>query len=245
MECLHFTLSAYLEENGVPDSSISYNVLSDVALGLHYLHTQPLPIVHGDLSAESILLSSALQAKISGIKVSPTFSNTPACRSHAVQIRSSLKSCYLPPEARNGCLSYNTSFDPFSFGVLIIHTLSARWPVPTGTDPNSSATQFNQRAEYIKDIGLTARMREMVRKCLQDSPDARPSMSTIVKEVHLIMVRSGCISLMGRWSTKARNKKEGLSVPKITFEDDHHYKWKKYAFKNQRMTNLTHYYNIF
>ena len=195
MECLHITLSAYLEENGVLDASTSYNILSDVALGLCYLHKQPLPIVHGDLSAESILLSSALQAKVSNINVASIFFNAPACRSHVIQSRSSQKSCYLPPEAHSASLSYDTSFDSFSFGVLIIHTLSARWPVPTSIDHNLSPTQFDQRAEYIKDISLTHGMREMVRKCLQDRPDTRPNMSTIVKEVHLIMVCLGAFTL--------------------------------------------------
>ena len=192
MECLHSTLSTYLEENGVPDSSTSYNILSDVALGLWYLHNQPLPIIHGGLSAESVLLSTTLQAKISDIKVASIFSNTPACPSHVLQPRSSLKSCYLPPEVHSGNPTYNTSLDCFSFGVLVIHTLSARWPVPTdlGRDAHltSSATQFDQRVQYMRDVDVTHQMKEMVHNCLHVHPDVRPNMSTIVKKIHLIMV---------------------------------------------------------
>ena len=191
MECLRSTLSAYLEKNGVPESSTSYNILSDVALGLCYLHNQPLPIVHGDLSAESILLSSMLKAKISDIKVASTC-NIPACQSHILQPRSSLKMCYLPPEAHSQISSYDTSFDCFSFGVLVIHTLSASWPVPKNIDrdayPSSSNTQFKQRAEYIRNIAVNQQIREMVQKCLDDNPGTRPNMSTIVKEIHHIMV---------------------------------------------------------
>ena len=174
MECLQSTLLAYLEDYGVPKASISYNILSDVALGLCYLHKQLLPIVHGQLSAESILLSSSIQAKISDIKVASTFSNTPACRSRVIQPRSSLS--YLPPEAQSGSLSHDTSFDCFSFGVLILHTLSARWPVPTNVDHNacltSSATQFDQRAECMRDVSLTHQMKDMVRKCLHEISNA-------------------------------------------------------------------------
>ena len=184
MECLHSTLSAYLEKNGVPDSSTSYNILSDVALGLCHLHEQTLPIVHGELSAESVLLSSTLHAKISNIKATSILSNTPACQSLVIQPRSLLKSCYLPPEAhsRRGP-SYDTSFDCFSFGILIIHTLSGRLPLPKNMDYDAT-----QCAEYMKDAGLTCQMKEMVRKCLQDNPITRPHMSTVVKGIHYIMV---------------------------------------------------------
>ena len=62
MEFMKTTLSAYLNENGKPETPSDYYILSDVALGLQFLHKHIPSIIHRDLSANNVLLSSTLQA---------------------------------------------------------------------------------------------------------------------------------------------------------------------------------------
>ena len=50
---------------------IKNSILLDVSLGLLYLHKQTPPIVHRDLTANNVLLTSGLKAKISDVGIVP------------------------------------------------------------------------------------------------------------------------------------------------------------------------------
>jgi len=78
MEYLHTTLSACLESYGVLPKEITYGILRDVALGLCYLHELSPPIIHRDLSANNVLLTSNMNAKLSDLGVAKILNLTPA-----------------------------------------------------------------------------------------------------------------------------------------------------------------------
>ena len=64
MERLETSLSDLLEHvPGLP-ISLKSSVLEDVASGLLYLHNRPSPVIHRDLTASNVLLTSTLVAKI-------------------------------------------------------------------------------------------------------------------------------------------------------------------------------------
>ena len=72
MEFLPATLAQRIDKNtelGSLPSEVIYSILSDVALGVNYLHGHSPPIVHRDLSANNILLTKDLTAKISDLGV--------------------------------------------------------------------------------------------------------------------------------------------------------------------------------
>ena len=78
MEYLPLSLTQCLETNPDLPLSIKYSILLDVANGLNYLHCKRPPVVHRDLSANNILLTSSLIAIISdqnGKHISPTTPN--------------------------------------------------------------------------------------------------------------------------------------------------------------------------
>ena len=105
---------------------ISYLVLHDVALGLHYLHSQTPPIIHRDLTANNVLLASNMTAKISDPGVAKSFNLTPIQRSHMTQTPGT--PAYMPPEVMTAKPEYDANLDKFSYGILIIHMFSGRWP---------------------------------------------------------------------------------------------------------------------
>jgi len=78
MEYLHTTLSACLERYGVLPKEITYGILRDVALGLCYLHELSPPIIHRDLSANNVLLTSSMNAKLSDLGMAKILNLTPA-----------------------------------------------------------------------------------------------------------------------------------------------------------------------
>jgi serine/threonine protein kinase len=77
MEFLPMNLTSCIEKHGILPEEISYSILYDVALGLYYLHSQPSPIIHRDLSANNVLLTYNMDAKISDLGVARILNLTP------------------------------------------------------------------------------------------------------------------------------------------------------------------------
>ena len=69
MEFLPTTLAECIEKYGVMPEETCYSVFRDVILGLHFLHDRADPIIHRDLSANNVLLTSDMKAKISDLGV--------------------------------------------------------------------------------------------------------------------------------------------------------------------------------
>ena len=197
MELLDSTLTAHLEKHGVPDPPTYYNILSDVALGLRYLHEQSPPIVHRDLSANNVLLTSSMKAKISDLGVAKVLSLSPSEMTRMTKAPGT--PLYMPPEATVDSPQYTTTIDIFSFGVLMIHTLSGDWPQPTPAtkvDPQNpnlliAVSEFDRRASDVHKIGLSHPLMSLIRECLHNNAKSRPSMTITVKKVVDVQV-SAC-----------------------------------------------------
>lgn len=117
MEKLDGSLDDLLETiPGIP-LSLKCSILEDVARGLLYLHKHKPQLVHRDLTAKNVLLTTSLEAKISD------FGN-----SHIVNVQPDISSSstslvYRSPDSLYK-ISSCTSVDIFSFGHLIIFTLT-------------------------------------------------------------------------------------------------------------------------
>ena len=72
------TLTLYTCRYGVLPEAISYGILHVVALGLRYLHEHSPSIIHRDLSANNVLLTSSMNGKISDLGVTKILNITPA-----------------------------------------------------------------------------------------------------------------------------------------------------------------------
>ena len=189
MEYVDVALATYLERNGVPEAPVYYNILSDVALGLRYLHQQNPPILHRDFTANNVLLTSSLQAKITDLGVSKVLDITPSEKLRVTQTRAPGTQCYMPPEALVDRPHYDTTIDVFSYGVLIIHILCSDWPLPsapTKIDPTCPdavlpVTEFERRKRYITKIGLDHPAVPLIRKCIHNSSANRPNINTVTR----------------------------------------------------------------
>ena len=67
MELMFTSLSRYLEVAGDLEISLKISILNDAALGLSYPHSHKPPIIHRDLTANNILLTKSLTAKITDL----------------------------------------------------------------------------------------------------------------------------------------------------------------------------------
>ena len=127
MEYLPLSLTQCLETYQDLSLQIKYSILLDVSKGLHYLHCKTPTIVHRDLTANNILLTSKFTAKISDLGVS-RMANT----FKRQQFTKAPGNCIvMPPEATKDSPSYDHKLDVFSYGCLILHVFTHQWSEPT------------------------------------------------------------------------------------------------------------------
>ena len=186
MEYLPLSLTQCLETHQDFPLQIKYSILLDVAKGLNYLHCKRPPIVHRDLTANNILLTSNFIAKISDLGVSrmaDTF------KQHHLTTAPG-NAVVMPPEALKDNPSYDHKLDVFSFGCLILHVFTHQWPVPTAQYvPSASPSrigsfdlvpEWNRRSKYTTAISSDNPFFTFAKSCLDNDPKKRPTMSDAI-----------------------------------------------------------------
>lgn len=117
MEKLERSLDDFIESSSIinPSFATKRSILEDIASGLVYLHQHDPPIIHRDLTARNILLTTELRAKIADFGQSRIVDYEPG------QLPTRLPGTlvYMPPEAISSY--YNLTLDIFSFGHLALY----------------------------------------------------------------------------------------------------------------------------
>ena len=161
-------------EHEVLPMEISYSILHDVALGLHYLHSQTPPIIHRDLSSNNILLTPYMTAKISDLGVARILDLTPSRVQSLKLLQAPGTFAFMPPEVMVGNPRYNTSVDEFSYGIMMIHLFSGRWPEPQvepiriDGDRMIPVTEAERRDSFLRSIGDDHPLMDLIRKCINN-----------------------------------------------------------------------------
>ncbi len=187
MEFLPTNLTSCLERYGILPDEINFSILHDVSLGLVYLHGQTPVIVHRDLSANNVLLSTNMTAKISDLGVARILNLTPLQVSRMTETPGT--PAYMPPEVMVANPHYDTSVDVFSFGIMMIHTFTAEWPLPsigpTRIDPANPnglipVTEAERREEFFRKIPPDHPLMDLIMRCLSNNSQQRPRAVEIV-----------------------------------------------------------------
>ena len=123
MELLETSLDELLEHVPNLPLSLKRRVLEDVASGLLYLHDREPVVIHRDLTAKNVLLTSSLMAKITDMGNSRIVDMRPGQMSRTL---SKLPGTfvYMPPEALDDRHRYGPALDIFSFGHLALFTIT-------------------------------------------------------------------------------------------------------------------------
>ena len=192
MEKMDTSLRTYLEDHSKEEFPLHQKafVLRQVTQALAYLHSQNPPLVHHDLSPNNVLLNVvSFVTKVSDFGMSRAIS--PSALSRKSSIKGTL--AFMAPEALHDPPQYNEKLDVFSFGNVIISTLIHEWPNPG--PPNQyrgdqlvALSELQRREHYV--VKLTAREKQLflpiVRQCLENRPDKRPSSVMLVQELRHI-----------------------------------------------------------
>ena len=178
------SLTNYLEQNKMIPNHIKNSILLDVSLGLLYLHTQTPPIIHCNLTANNVLLTSDMKAKITDFGVSRVFD--PETGEHHMRIPTCPSTLvYMPCEAFQSDYTVTRDnfdkLDVFSFGVLILHVYTQKWPTPTGTfdEHNRPRTEVQRRQHLLDQVDDNV-VKQLAVECLHNLPESRPHTDDLV-----------------------------------------------------------------
>ena len=177
MEYLPFSLSSSLIKQEL-QLKVKYSILHDVAKGLRYLHGKRPPVIHRDLTANNVLLTSSYTAKISDLGVSRLLADT-LKKQPALSIAPGTQYA-MPPEALKHNPVYDSKLDVFSYGCLILHVLTNEIPLPSDQfipKPGGifiQVSEWERRSDYIKMIPTENEFLPIAKKCLANEPEGRP-----------------------------------------------------------------------
>ncbi|KZV78405.1 kinase-like protein, partial [Exidia glandulosa HHB12029] len=168
----------YLRECETPDR---LRILSEVADAVHYLHTRAPKIVHGDIRAKSVFISTAGTAFLGNFDFSPLqrpvanrFDDT-----DTYEIVQSMR--WMAPEATR---DPSTRSDVFAFGMFGFELFSGDVPFPDcrATDAARSIIR-NERPPRPDTPSLTDDVWAVFRTCWRRAAPARPSMEEVSRRL--------------------------------------------------------------
>ena len=194
MELLDSSLTKYLETSNKP---ISYHVQVDLCfdialIAIAYLHSNG--IIHRDLSGKNVLIMAGSRAKVTDFGMSKLVGASSRIS------RRSLTKCpgtevYMPPEAFIEPPVYTKKLDCFSFGVLVIQTLTRLFPdpgprtrqVPFLASPSGQlempVIDTERRKQHIDRIPPAHPLLPIAKECLQYNQDDRPSAQQLCEQL--------------------------------------------------------------
>ena len=193
MEKMDTSLRTHLEHHSKEEFPLHQKVfvLRQVTQAIAYLHSQNPPLVHHDLSPNNVLLNVvSFVTKVSDFGMSRAINP-----SGALSRKSSVKGtlAFMAPEALHDPPRYNEKLDVFSFGNIILSTLTHEWPNPGPPnryhgDQLVALNELQRREHYIGKF--TAQEKQLilpiVHQCLENRPDKRPFGVMLVQELRRI-----------------------------------------------------------
>ena len=182
-------LTKYPPTEQVIPLGVKCSVLQDVARGLLFLHSHSPPIVHRDLSARNVLLNSAMEAKLADFGVARIIDASSMTSNPGTAL-------YMPPEAMES-KSYSTSLDVFSFGHLMLFTLTQEFPKNlkaanyTVKSKLVPRTEVERRDEYFALLETQLLKKnhlliKMTKECLANCPEKRPPIEDVLKPLESV-----------------------------------------------------------
>ncbi|XP_065895596.1 uncharacterized protein [Dysidea avara] len=203
MELMEYSLTTILEKSQDIPMYVKLSILQDVSRGVDYLHTLNPPVIHRNLNSNNILLTNNLVAKLCGFGSAQVVSQI-----WPLDIIDEIE-FFIPRgthEPRHGL-----PLDVFSFGCVICHVISQRWPVSSGqmfaprpiitslpqpsqtipAVPNSPVHAYvllevDRRERYIDQISDRS-LKRLVISCLNNDPEKRPPISLVCGRITSII----------------------------------------------------------
>ena len=196
MELMDDSLTHFLESSIQPiPYHIQVNICHDIALALSFLHSND--IVHRDLSSNNVLLIGNIVAKLTDFGMA----RLGDLNLHATRFTNTMcpgTDVYMPPEAVQDKAVYTEKIDCFSFGVIIVQTLTREFPEPgdrmtTFDDPRYPrgalklcVPEIERRQNHISQVNPNHPLLPIALGCLKDRDVERPSAQQLCERVAVL-----------------------------------------------------------
>ena len=223
MERLSSNLDQLLMKHPVIPDGIKYNIVHGVSLGIRFLHTRrPSPIIHRDLSSKNVLVSAAMEGKIGDLGTARFVDE----RRQSQMTRAPGTADFMPPEVLTDHPTYSISVDLFSFGCVMLHTLSHEWPTPKQSVVGDQKTrilialsELERRETYMLKLidrpgSIPDRVKDLITQCLSNYADDRPKIQAVTE--HLAEIKSQYSSSLSQTVLDAQVQ---LEETKESFKD--------------------------
>ena len=200
MELMKESLTHFLELSTTPlPYHTQVNISHDIAMAVAHLHKNR--IIHRDLSSNNVLLTTGCQAKVTDFGMSKIAdSNHTLTHSQVTQCPGTL--AYMPPEALLSKATYSEKLDSFSVGVLMIQTITRKFPAPTEAHiphehPESPTgivlipvPETDRRKADISNIPTSHPILPIAKSCLKDRYQQRPDASQLCQSLAYLKTSS-------------------------------------------------------
>ena len=192
MELMERSLTNYLESSNQPlPHHIQVNLTHDVALALSFLHSSN--IIHRDLSSNNVLLIGTARAKVTDFGMA-RLEGLSFRRDRGTITMCPGTEVYMPPEAREDRPRYNEKIDCFSFGVIVIQTITRQFPNPGDRQIEVSDSRYtralrmnvpeiDRRQNHISQVDGHHPLLPIALDCLKDRDVERPSAHELCERI--------------------------------------------------------------
>ena len=192
MELMDDSLTHFLEQSGSPlPYRLQVDITHDIALALAFLHSNN--IIHRDLSSNNVLLSGGgSRAKVTDFGMSKLMELNSR---KADLTRCPGTSVCMAPEALLDPPVYSEKLDSFQVGVLIVQTITRKYPDPGQAMNRVRDTRYptgwtifpvpetERRRNHLRLIPQTHPLLKLAVTCLKDVDKERPSAKQICQNL--------------------------------------------------------------
>ena len=179
MERMWLSLTEFLANKRYFQDKLT--ILHDVACGLCYIHSKN--IIHCDLTGSNILLTNNINARLADFGQAVIYD--PNSKKSLPANPGNIH--HMPPEAS---ATYSTKLDVFSFGCVVIHTVTQEFPLPncdmyvetSNIGSYKKLSEVDRRSALIEKLKCDpngGQLCKTVVECLQDHPDNRPTAAVL------------------------------------------------------------------
>ena len=166
-ELMDMSLRTAYEQDKLTGSKAKLAVIRDIAAGLNYLHLQPDPVIHRDITSANVLLLALAEGRWIA-KLSDFVS------AKLVRLAGAIDPYTAPETVSSQPPSLSPKLDVFSFGVLLCELISQQYPDPK---------RLPAMLERVRESWPA--MHDLVQCCTHTDPTNRISMSDVLTKLPL------------------------------------------------------------